>query len=186
MRSFLLPTITLFFFVLLTLSSCQKDPDIPNEEEVITTLVYTLTPVAGGTPVVFSFADPDGDGGDDPVTTNGVLQSNTTYQGVITLFNETVKPTEDVHPEVLAEGNEHQLFYENTLNNITLTYVDQDTDGNDLGLTTTFTTGTAEQGNLTVILRHEPNKTATGIAIDNATPAGGETDIEVTFNVDIQ
>ncbi|MGH1338823.1 MAG: type 1 periplasmic binding fold superfamily protein [Aureispira sp.] len=186
MRLFFLPTLTVFLLVVLTLGSCQKDPDITNQEEVITTLVYTLTPMGGGTPVVFSFADPDGDGGDAPVLTNGVLQSNTTYNGVITLFNETVKPSESIHVEVLAEAEEHQFFYENTLSNITVAYGDQDANGKGLGLKTTFTTGLAEQGMLTVILRHEPNKEAAGIAIDDASAAGGETDIEVKFNVDIQ
>lgn len=173
--------------VLLVFASCQKeDPVISNEEEVITTLVYTLTPMGGGNPVIFSFADPDGDGGDAPVLTNGILQSNTTYNGVLTLFNETVKPSEEVHEEVATEAEEHQLFYENTLNNITITYEDQDANGQALGLKTTLVTGNAEQGFLTIILRHEPNKSAAGVAIDNASPAGGETDIEVKFNVDIQ
>ncbi len=187
MRSILFPVTTFLVVLLLALSSCQpEDPIVPNEEEVITSLIYTLTPAGGGTPVVFSISDPDGDGGNAPTITNGVLQANKTYNGVITLFNETENPAEAIHPEVLAEGAEHQFFFENTLDSITVAYADQDANGQGIGLQTTFTTGAAEQGTLQVILRHEPNKTAAGVAIDNATPAGGETDIEVTFNVDIQ
>lgn len=180
-------SITFLAMVLLFLGACQKeDPVITNEEEVITTLVYTLTPMGGGNAVIFSFADLDGEGGDAPVVYNGVLQSNTTYTGVVTLLNENEKPSEEIHKEVQTEAEEHQLFYENTLNNITITYGDQDANGQALGLKTTLVTGNAEQGKLTVVLRHEPNKSATGVAIDNASPAGGETDIEVTFDVDIQ
>lgn len=187
MRSILFPIATFLVVLLLALSSCQPiDPIIPNEEEVITSLVYTLTPAGGGTPVVFSISDPDGDGGNAPTITNGVLQANKTYNGVITLFNETESPVEPIHQEVLAEGVEHQLFFENTLDSVAIAYADQDANGQGIGLQTTFTTGVAEQGTLKVILRHEPNKTAAGVAIDNATPAGGETDIEVTFDVDIQ
>lgn len=187
MRSILFPATTLLAVLLLALSSCQPEtPVIPTEEEVITSLVYTLTPAGGGTPVVFMVSDPDGDGGNAPVITNGVLQANKTYNGVITLFNETETPAEPIHPEVLAEGAEHQFFFENTLSNITVAYADQDANAQGIGLQTTFTTGAAEQGTMKVILRHEPNKAAAGNVIDNATAAGGETDIEVTFNVDIQ
>ena len=51
--------------ILSVLASCKKeknDPIIPNEEEVITTLNYTLTPTGGGTAIVLSFQDLDGDG----------------------------------------------------------------------------------------------------------------------------
>lgn len=187
MRTLFLPAAFLLSLFALTLGSCEKkDPIIPNEEEVITTLVYTLTPNNGGLPVIFSFSDPDGDGGDAPVLTNGTLQANMLYTGELTLFNETAKPTESVHTEVLAEGLEHQVFFENTLTNATIRYTDQDTDGNALGLMTELETRGAEQGTLTIILKHNPDKTATGVAIDNAAPAGGETDIEVQFNVGIQ
>ncbi len=50
------------------ITSCEKDepddPIIPNEQEVITTLNYTLTPESG-TPIILSFRDLDGDGGND-------------------------------------------------------------------------------------------------------------------------
>lgn len=174
-------------FLLLTFSSCYKpDPELTNEEEVITTLVYDLTPTAGGTPVRLSFSDVDGDGGDPPVITNGILQPNTTYDGVITLFNEQAKPAESIHNEVLQEAKEHQLFFPNTLGNVSVTYADQDADGNPLGLKTTLATGAPETGKLTIILKHEPTKTATQDATNDGVAAGGETDIEVTFDVLVQ
>ena len=68
--------------LLVGFTSCKKEKDepvVPNEEEVITTLTYTLTPTAGGTPVVFSFKDLDGDGGNDPVIVSADLKENTEY-----------------------------------------------------------------------------------------------------------
>ena len=41
-------------------------------------------------------------------------------------------------------------------------------------------------GTITVTLRHEPNKDAAGVSSGDIANAGGETDIEVTFNVEIQ
>ena len=48
----------LAFAVILasTLNSCKKEePEIPNEEELITTLKYILTPVSGGDVKIFQF-----------------------------------------------------------------------------------------------------------------------------------
>lgn len=176
------------FATTLGMTSCSKDedPEIPNEEEVITTVNYTLTPVGSGAPVTFTFRDLDGDGGDAPVITSGVLAANTTYTGSLELLNEQESPAEDITEEIKEEDEEHQFFFSNTATDVTVTYQDQDADGNPVGLETELTTVGATTGEMTIILRHEPNKSASGVAggiIDNA---GGETDIEVTFDLDVQ
>ena len=174
-------------FSVLLFTSCEKDdPDIPNEEELITTLIYTLTPEGGGTAIEFRFTDLDGDGGDAPVIVNGTLAANTTYNGVVTLLNEAESPVEDITEEVEEEDEEHQLFFTVTDANATVAYADADADGNPVGLATTLTTTGASTGTLVVTLRHEPNKGAAGVSSGDITNAGGETDIEVTFSVVIQ
>lgn len=173
----------------VTLISCEKDdPDIPNEEELITTLIYTLTPEGGGNSVEFRFTDLDGDGGNAPVITNGTLAANTTYSGVITLLNETETPAEVISEEVEEEAEEHQFFYQFSNQSFSggFDYADADGNGNPIGLLTTFATGTPLSSTLTITLRHEPNKTATGVSDGDITNAGGETDIEVTFDVTVQ
>jgi hypothetical protein len=177
-----LPLFSILFF-----TACEKeDPIVPNEEELITTLIYTLTPVGGGTPIEFRFEDLDGDGGDAPVVTEGTLSSNTIYSGVITLLNETESPADIISEEVANEAEEHQLFFTVTTANATIAYADADADGNPVGLTTTLATAGASTGTLLVTLRHEPAKSATGVSAGNITNAGGETDIEVMFNLTIQ
>lgn len=174
----------------LNFSSCKEDepedPIIPNEEEVITTLNYTLTPQGEGTAVVLSFQDLDGDGGDDPVITSGVLDSNTTYVGVLELLNELEDPAEDITEEVAEESEEHQFFFSTSLSNLTVSYSDSDPNGDPVGIESLVSTGNPGSGTITVILRHEPNKSATGVNSGDITNAGGETDIEVTFDVDVQ
>jgi hypothetical protein len=180
----------LFYFFLalvpLVYTGCDDDdPEPPNEEEVITTVVLTLTPTAGGAPVVLNFLDADGDGAIPPVITGGTLQANTTYDGAIVFFNAI--ENEDVTIEVVEEALEHQVFYQTSgFTGITVTYEDADSEGNPLGILTTLSTGNVGGGTLTVILRHEPDKNATGVADGDPTNAGGETDIEVNFPVTIE
>ena len=175
------------FYALLTLAmlGCSDDdttPEIINEDELITTVILTLTPDSGDQ-VVLTTIDLDGDGPDEPVTTVvGSFSENTQYQGAVQFLNETEDPAEDITQEVIEEADEHQVFY--TVGeglNITTTYLDSDSNGNPLGVSITLETGEASSGRLTVTLRHEPVKPNDGLE-----SAGGETDISTSFDVSIQ
>lgn len=176
--------------LLLVVLGCNDsdDPVIENEEELITDLVYTLLPAAGGPPVTMTFRDPDGDGGQAPtILVSGPLANNTEYDGSIVLLNSSdPSATENITAEVREEADDHQFFYipESSLD-VTLAYTDSDNDGAPIGITTTLTTGDTSTGNLRILLRHEPNKSATGVSITDPAAAGGETDIEVTFAVTV-
>ncbi|MBT8195629.1 MAG: type 1 periplasmic binding fold superfamily protein [Bacteroidia bacterium] len=176
-----------FLVVALLFSSCEKDdPTPPNEEELITTLSYILTPVGGGTPITLTFQDLDGDGGNPPTITGGTLALNATYDGVLEILNEAENPVEDITAEILAEDIDHQFFFETTVTGLTINYADQDYNGNPLGLMSSLSTYSAGSGDIKITLRHEPDKTAAGVAMGDITNAGGETDIEVTFPVNVQ
>ena len=168
----------------LIFASCSDDDDTPepvNEEEVITTLTVTLD--SGSDTVVMQYQDLDGDGPDAAtVTVSGSLSANTTYDGSIILLNETESPAENVTEEIEEEDLDHQFFY--TVGSgldVAAEYGDADSEGNTLGLSFILNTGVASSGGLTFTLRHEPNKPNTGL--ENA---GGETDIEVTFDVTVE
>jgi hypothetical protein len=182
-------TIGLLFILLagaVTFVSCEKDdPEIPNEEELITTVKYTLTPQSGGSAVVFLFRDLDGDGGNSPVITTSPLKSGTIYSGALELLNEAETPVENITEEIKNEGADHQFFFTSNTN-ISVQYNDKDLNGKPVGLKTVLTTGNAGTGKLKIILRHKPDKNAGGVANGDITNVGGETDIEVEFNVVIQ
>lgn len=174
---------------LFTFNACDDDdPVIENPEELITDLTYTLTPVGGGDVVTLSFQDRDGDGGNDPdILVSGPLAANAAYTGSLELLDASdASDIEDITEEVEEEDDEHQFFFLVSSADLTIAYGDSDGDGNPVGLVTDVTTGAAGSGTLTVILRHEPNKDASGLSINTPELAGGETDIEVTFSVTIQ
>ena len=109
---------------------------------------------------------------------NIVVKGTTT--GVVTDFdgNFTI--------EVEEEGDEHQVFYQLLSSLGTVTYTDTDVNGNPIGLSFTLTTGNSGgSGNLTVTLRHKLNKTATGVTAGDITNAGGSTDAEVSFPIQV-
>ncbi len=173
-------------FTTVLFVSCSNDEDITpepiNEEEVITTLTVTLVPEGGGTAVVLSFQDLDGDGEDAPVINTGDLAAGVTYNGSIELLNETEIPAEDITEEVEEEDLDHQFFYTvGTGLDVTTAYENFDTEGNPLGTEFTLTTGAESSGTLTFTLRHEPNKPNTGLS-----DADGETDIEVAFDIEVK
>ncbi len=168
------------------LASCSSDDSAPeeiHEEETITTMTVTLTPDGGGTAITLQSQDLDGDGPNAPtITVSGNLAASTTYNGTVVLLNETETPAEDITEEVAEEDDEHQFFFVTTGNIASVTYSDQDGDGNPVGIEFALTTGDAGAATIAVTLRHEPKKPNDGTLAD----AGGETDITQTFNLTVE
>ena len=174
----------ILFISCLTFNSCSDsdNPDPVNEEEIITTIRLTFT--GPSSTVIFQSQDLDGDGPNDPViTVTGTLLANTTYNGSIQFLNELESPSEDITLEVEEEDVEHQILYSlNGSANSSITIDDSDGNGNDLGLATTFSSGSASTGNsITVTLVHEPTKPNDG----TVSGAGGEIDATATFTYDV-
>ncbi len=182
---------TAFFSTLLAtfaLISCNEDDNTPNpvnEEELITTVRLLFN--NGGTDQVFEWQDLDGDGANPPMKDTIFLVDSAIYLLDVEFLNETENPAEDVTAEILAEDEEHQVFFQTSAGlQLSIDYNDSDGDGNPLGVENQAETDAPSTGTLTVILRHEPDKDASGVADGDLTNAGGETDVEVVFEVVIQ
>ncbi|MEJ1222755.1 type 1 periplasmic binding fold superfamily protein [Sediminicola sp. 1XM1-17] len=175
------------FLAGILFTGCSNGDDTPiavNEEEVITTLTVTLSPVGGGTAITLQTRDLDGDGPNAPeVTVSGNLAAGTQYNGSLSVLNETVTPAENITEEVEGESAEHQFFY--TVGSgldVSTAYENFDGNGNPLGTEFTLTAGAVSSGTLTFTLRHEPKKPNDGSLAD----AGGETDLAATFNIAVE
>ena len=168
---------------LLSTACSKKDPEPVDDNEVITTVTYTLTPVGGGTPVAVTFRDPDGDQGSQPGVFSGALTlaAGTSYTGAITLLDETKSPAENTTEEVRRESDEHLLVYTvNPAGLLTIARTDKDQNNLDVGLATTVQAGaTAGTGTLNIVLRHQPGT-------KDGTATSGTSDVNVTFPVTVQ
>jgi hypothetical protein len=177
--------IALALFTATLFSSCSDDGHDhgTNEEELITTVITTLT--SGNQTITLTSKDLDGNGPNAPVvTTSGDLTVNTNYTGSIQFLNESVSPSIDITKEIKEEGLEHQIFYQAAASIGAFTYTDADTKGKPIGLAFTLRTAASPTtGTITVVLKHEPNKSASGVASGSMTNAGGVTDASVTYNV---
>ncbi len=173
--------------LLLTFTACEKEiPAVVNQEELITDVVYELKDPAGNTKLL-KVSDPDGEGGNAPVVTSDILNKNTSYTGSIKLSNSSISPVEDITSEIKEEALEHQFFYQISGLDMTIKYADMDEEGKPIGLKTTLVTGnTTSTGVLKVSLKHQPDKSATGVSDGLIANAGGETDLEISFNVEIK
>lgn len=179
----------------LTFSSCSNDDDnnpAPpvNEEELITTVTAIYTPEGGGTAITLQYKDLDGEGANAPIiTVSGAFAKNKTYNGTLTFKNELANPVEDITPEIVEEGDEHQIFYQKTGTLNAFTYgtatSNFDKNGKPVGLQSVFVTTGEASGNLTITLRHEPNKSASNVSAGDITNAGGSTDAEVSFPISV-
>lgn len=179
-----LKLIALLVIPVLFSTACDNDDTPVNEEEVITTVTTTL--LGGGRTITLTSRDLDGDGPNAPVVTvSGNLTAGTTYTGTTTFLNELESPAEDITVEVQEEGVEHQVFYQlpSTLGTITYNPTDVDVNGKPIGLKFTLVAGSVGNGNLTVTLRHDLNKSAAGVVSGNIANAGGSTDAAVSFPV---
>ena len=150
---------------MLVLSACRPE-DPGNEEEEIDTVELVF---ANGPTVTWSVKDTD-----NPTIT---LDANTTYTVEAAFRND--EEGEDVTAEVREEDDEHLVCFEVTSGNVTIEATDSDGTF-PVGLSSDWTTGAASSGMVILTLRHQPDGEKDG----TCTP--GDTDVEVTFNIEIQ
>lgn len=165
----------------LIATSCDKDNGNYNEQELITTVQLTFTDTSSGNSLRFSAEDLDGDGGNPPVTDTVRLKVGTTYKLSVGFLDESdANHSHDLTAEIRQEAEEHLVcFAAAGAMPLPLT-TDQDSQGKPLGLENALTTGGAGEGSLQVSLKHEPDKSSINACLT------GETDAEVTFQVEIE
>lgn len=177
----------IFIATLALFSACKstKDDEPLPAQEVLTTLKISFN--NNGTTRTFTWSDPDGAGGKQPTIDTIKLDTAVSYVTTLAVLDASKTPINDRTPEIISEGAAHQFFFSGTAITdafLTWLYADQDNNGYPIGITTSVQVlKKAGKSTLKVVLRHEPTKSATGVAAGNITNAGGDTDIEVVFPV---
>lgn len=165
-----------------TLDDVVNPPD-PNESELITTLIINLKDSSSGVQSSFVFDDPDGEGGNPPTRFDTIIiNTNKTYFAELLLLNKSANPVDTISKEVLEEGVDHQFFYTTTDVSTVITYNDADANGNPIGLKSIWRDGAASNGNILVVLKHQPGIKAPAPGNPNI----GETDVQVDFIARVQ
>ncbi|WP_299435675.1 type 1 periplasmic binding fold superfamily protein [uncultured Aquimarina sp.] len=171
----------LLFLSTIVFTSCSSDDDNPaviNEEETITTVRLTVLESGTTAPEVYTWTEST----QDAIT----LSANTTYNFKIEFLDESnPSDVDNITEEVIAEKDEHFVFYETTVSGLSFTNASDDTiDSNNIGIniSTDWSSTDATTGIVRAFLIHEPT-TKEG---DSRDDFGGETDIEVSFSVTVQ
>jgi len=141
------------------LSSCKKEsqPAEENDNELITTIQLDVTKRGSGNQFTFIWEDPDGPGGDLPVSDTIRLDEQSVYDVRMSFWNKAVTPAENITSEITAESDAHRIYYDPSASTgITIDGLDNDVNGVTLGLNSVWTTTASPAGNVTIVLRHYP------------------------------
>lgn len=172
----LLTGVTLFF------SACGSDDNLPeaiNEEETITTVKLTFTAVDSTETKTVTWTNDK----KEPIT----LQKDSSYEVTIQFLDESdPNAVDNITEEVIVEKDEHFIYFETTVSDLVIQSAQQDitdSNGDTINIVTTWQSPMASSsGIVTAYLIHEP-LTKKGTKRDDF---GGETDIEVSFEVIVQ
>ena len=175
----------------------EGDHGHDEEEEVINEIILTFAESGSADTVSVKWFDADGEGVANPSIEDISLKAGTVYEMTISLNNTLGETVEEITAEIQEEGAEHQFFFGFTADifsdpsgdgNIDtgsdpLNYSDEDSNGLPIGLSTSWTTGsaTSSAGIFRVMLKHQPDlKTSTS---DSSV---GGTDVDIEFNISIE
>ena len=177
----LVVTFSVICATMMACDSTEPEDHGPGDQELITRVALTFES-GDGTSHTAAANDPEGDGRDFMVDTIK-LSSGTSYTGSVELTDEINK--EDITEEIKEEGDVHQFFYTvggAAASQLTVNITDKDENGLPVGLafTATVADGPATTGTLRVVLGHYDD------VVKNGTNLSNETDIDVTFPVEIR
>ncbi len=180
----LFPALLIF---LISLTACKEDDPAPEiERQEITNLRLLLMSSGMAEPIMLTYEDLDGPGGDPPVIEGGSIAANTIYFGSLEVENQNTQPAENIVTQIQQNPIEYQVFYRALGLDIEFIYADQDGNGFPLGLFVAVNSGTAGSGEVNISLVRSPNKAAMGVEdgiIDNA---GGQIQVQATFPLEIK
>ncbi|MEL6348504.1 MAG: hypothetical protein AAFV53_35685 [Myxococcota bacterium] len=163
---------------------------------LITAVDLSFTAASDGSNVVYRWSDAEDDG--SPEIDDIVLVDGEAYDLEVFFYNELEEPVEDVTPDILDQGDEHQIFFTGSAVESDIVdhgYEDEDSKGLPLGLDNVMDSVVAGNGDLTIILQHLPEENDSPtktegledqVANGGIGSIGGDTDVSATFNLTVE
>lgn len=174
--------------IAILITACKKDDFTPTDDnELITRVELTFTNNATNSVVTYTFQDKDGDPKTAPEKFDKiVLNKGATYSMSIGLYDDTKSPISDITEEVEEESDVHLFVFKTTpASMLATTILDKDKNGLPIGLSTSvLTQSSAGTGKFNVILKHQPE--LNGKKVKTGQEAGGSTDIDLLFDVEVK
>ncbi|MFI2743603.1 hypothetical protein ACG2LH_12745 [Zhouia sp. PK063] len=177
-------------FTAVIFSSCSSDdsnPELVNEEEVITDVTITLTDNTGNA-TTYTYTDPSYRT-DSYVEPEIVLEKGKTYTASMNFYNNSdPSDPETITDEIKDEKDDHFLQFAFTGIDVSVARSDNDViddNGIKIGLITNWTGNATGEGSSTITLIHQPT-TKDDTTDPKGSHTGGETDAEVTFKTKIE
>ena len=169
--------------------SCKKDHELEpmDDNELITRVVLKFTDLTAKTAIIYTFQDLDGDPRTPPEKFDKiVLNKGVTYSLAIGVYDDTKFPVKDITEEIQDESDVHLFVFKTTpASLLTTTLLDKDKYGLPIGLSSSvLTQSTAGIGKLNLLLKHQPE--LNGVSVKTGQEAGGSTDIDLTFDVEVK
>jgi hypothetical protein len=172
----------------VALFNCKKDEHLhPHDDNELITRVDLIFTDSANKSTTFSFQDKDGDSRTSPEKFDKiVLSKDQTYTLKIEVYDDTKSPVENISDEILEEADVHLfVFKSNPTGLLTTTLTDKDKNSLPIGLESTVkTAATAGKGTYQVILKHQPE--LNGVKVKTGREEGGSTDIDLSFEVEVQ
>jgi hypothetical protein len=170
-------------------SSCKKDEEIQptDDNELITRVELKFTDVASKSTVTYTFQDKDGDPKTAPEKFEKiVLNKGVSYTMTLGVYDDTKSPAKDITQEINEESDVHLFVFKATpASLLTTTIQDKDKNGLPIGLDAkVLASSTIGTGKFNVVLKHQPE--LNGVKVKTGQEAGGSTDIDLLFDVEIK
>ncbi len=179
----------------------NEDPLKQDVPEFISSVKLIFTPVGGGTAVSATATDDGFGSGNITIDRPINLMKNASYTLTFEILNNLAAPTDpeyNIGNEIEEEGTEHQFFFawtksvfsnptgngniDNRSDPLNYNVEDKDANGLPIGLITSWTTtDVASSGTFTVLLKHQPD-----LKSNTTSSTDGETDIDLTFDVNVE
>ena len=169
--------------------SCKRDHELEpmDDNELITRVELKFTDITAKSSITYTFQDKDGDPKTAPEKFDKiVLNKGVTYSVSIGVYDDTKSPVMDITQEINEEAEVHLFVYKATpASLLTTTILDKDKNGLPIGLSSSILTqSTAGTGKLNLLLKHQPE--LNGVRVKTGQEAGGSTDIDLLFDVEIK